>query len=92
MLNYERLNDLPTDVKLLIANAQVLVNKTKQSMKENPYDIDLSGKTQLKSDCKAIEKKIKEFSKGKFTDRDEKELEVLFIRLKTSAEALLDIK
>ena len=39
-----------------------------------------------------LKKKIKEFSKGKFTDRDEKELEVLFIRLKTSAEALLDIK
>lgn len=89
MVNYERLNDLPTEVKLLIANAQALVDNTQKRMKENPYHVDLSGKAQLKSDCKAIEKKIKEFSKGKATAKDVKELEVLSVRLNTSAKALL---
>jgi len=92
MNSYERLNSLPTEVKILIANAQALVDNTMKWMKENPYHVDLSGKTQLKGDCRAIEKKIKEFSKGKVTDKDVRELEVLFIRLTTSAEALLDIK
>ena len=92
MLNYERLNDLPTEVKLLIVNAQALVDRTQKLMKETPYDIDLPGKTQLKSDCKAIEKKIKTFSKGKAVEKDVKELEVLFVRLTTSAKALLGME
>lgn len=92
MVSYEQLNELPTDVKILIANALELVNKTQKMMKERSYEVDLPGKTQLKSDCKAIEKKIKEFSKGKATDKDVKELEVLVVRLNTSAAALLGMK
>lgn len=92
MLSYERLNDLPADVKILIANAQALVDKTRILMKEKPYIVDLTGKAQLKSDCRAIEKKIKEFAKGKATDKDVKELEILIIRLTTSSKALLGLK
>lgn len=89
MINYKCLNDLPTEVKVLIVNAQTLVDKTQKQMKEKPYRVDLSGKMQLKSDCKAIEKKIKEFSQGKATEKDVKELEILMIRLTTTAEALI---
>lgn len=92
MINYERLNDLPTEIKVLIANAQALVDNTQRQMKEKPYHVDLPGKMQLKSDCKAIEKKIKEFSQGKAKEKDVKELEVLMIRLTTAAEVLLGKK
>lgn len=92
MIDYKNLNDLPTDIKLAIANGQALVDQTRELMKEKTYDIDMTGKFQLKDDCKAVEKKIKLFAKGKATEKDVKDLEVAMIRLKTSAGALLGLK
>lgn len=88
----ENLNSLPPEVKILIVNAQALVDKTKAAMKEKRTEIDLTGKFQLKDDCKAIEKLIKKFSSGKASEKDVKALELAVIRLKTTAGALVGIK
>lgn len=92
MSNFDNMNSLPTEVKLLIVNAQTLVDKTKIAMKEKRTEIDLTGKFQLKDDCKAIEKIIKKFSAGKSMEKDIKALEVAMIRLQTTAGALAGVK
>ena len=88
----ENMNSLPTEVKMLIVNAQSLVDKTKLAIKEKRTDIDLTGKFQLRDDCKAIEKIIKKFTAGKVSDKEIKALELAVIRLQTTAGALLGIK
>lgn len=88
----DNLNSLPTEVKIIIVNAQALVDKTKVAMKEKRTEIDLTGKFQLKDDCKAIEKLIKKFASGKSNEKDVKALELAVLRLKTTAGALVGIK
>jgi len=88
----ENLNNLSTEVKILIVNAQTLVDKTRVAVKEKRTEVDLTGKFQLKDDCKAIEKIIKKFSSGKFSEKDVKALELAVIRLKTTAGALVGVK
>lgn len=92
MSNFENVNQLPADVKILIVNAQSLVDRTKDAMKEKRTEVDLTGKFQLRDDCKAIEKLIKKFSSGKASEKDVKALEVAVIRLKTTAGALVGVK
>lgn len=92
MSKLENMNCLPTEVKILIVNAQSLVDRTKAAMKEKRTDIDLTGKFQLRDDCKAIEKIIKKFTAGKVSDKEIKALELAVIRLQTTAGALLGIK
>lgn len=86
------LNNLSPEVKILIVNAQTLVDKTRAAVKEKRTEVDLTGKFQLKDDCKAIEKIIKKFSSGKFSEKDVKALELAVIRLKTTAGALVGVK
>ena len=85
------LNQLPTEVKILIANAQALVDKTRAGVKEKRTEVDLTGKFQLKDDCKAIEKVIDKMKKGKVDSKTVRELELATTRLKTTAGALLKI-
>lgn len=92
MSNFENLNNLSSEVKILIVNAQTLVDKTKVAMKEKRTEVDLTGKFQLRDDCKAIEKIIKKFSSGKAGEKDVKALELAVIRLQTTAGALVGVK
>jgi len=92
MSNFETMNSLPTEVKLLIVNAQSLVDRTRSAMKEKRTEIDLTGKFQLRDDCKVIEKLVKKFSSGKATEKDVKALELAIIRLQTTAGALVGVK
>ena len=66
MSNLGNMNQLPADVKILIVNAQSLVDRTKTAVKEKRTEVDMTGKFQLKDDCKAIEKIIKKFRIYKF--------------------------
>ena len=88
----ENMNSLPTEVKLLIVNGQALVDKTKKAMKEKRTEVDMTGKFQLKDDCKAIEKLVKKFAAGKASEEDVKALEVAIIRLQTTAGALVGVR
>jgi hypothetical protein len=86
------LNQLPTEVKILIVNAQTLVDKTKAGVKEKRTEVDLTGKFQLKDDCKAIEKLIKKIQSGKADEKIFRDLNLAVIRLQTTAGALLKIE
>ena len=88
----DNMNNLPTEVKVLIVNAQALVDKTRKAAKEKRTEIDMTGKFQLKDDCKAIEKIIKKFAAGKAAEKDIKALEIAVIRLQTTAGALVGVK
>lgn len=92
MNKFDNMNNLPTEVKILIVNAQALVDKTKTAMKDKRTELDLTGKFQLRDDCKAIEKLVKKFSTGKAVEKDVKALEVAVIRLKTTAGALVGVR
>ena len=88
----ENLNNLSPEVKILIVNAQTLVDKTKVAVKEKRTEVDMTGKFQLKDDCKAIEKIIKKFKAGKASENDVKALELAVVRLQTTAGALVGVK
>lgn len=92
MVDFKNMNHLPADVKILIVNAQSLVDRTKVAMKEKRTEVDLTGKFQLRDDCKAIEKIIKKFVAGKANEKDVKALELAVIRLQTTAGALVNVK
>ena len=85
MADFSHLNHLESEVKLLIVNAQELVEKTKIGIKEKGYLIGLVGKGQLKDDCKAVERLIKKITKGKAKEKDFEELKLAVIRLKTTS-------
>lgn len=84
------LNDLPTEVKLLIVNGQNLVNEAKDKIQSREYYFDLTSKMQLKSDCKEVEKYIKSISKGKMNDKIVKSLELAITRLRTTLNGLIE--
>ena len=84
------LNNLPTEVKLLIVNGQNLVNEAKDKIQSREYYFDLTSKMQLKSDCKEVEKYIKSISKGKMNDKIVKSLELAITRLRTTLDGLIE--
>ena len=67
-INYEKLNQLPTDKKLSIIRALKLVEETRKRMKEQGVDVSLPYRMQLKNDCEDIERRIKTFEKGKIPE------------------------
>lgn len=81
--------DLPTEIKVLIINGQDLVDKTRKHVKEKGWEVDLTGKAQLRDDCARVEKLIKKLNTGKYKDADVKALEKAIICLKTTSTGLL---
>ena len=92
MADFSNLNHLDTDTKLLLVNGQALVDKTRAGIKEKGYLIGLAGKGQLKDDCKAVERLIKKFEKGKVKEKDAEELKLAIVRLTTTSEGLFQYK
>ena len=92
MSKLDNLNSLSPEVKILIVNAQTLVDKTKAAVKTKRTEVDMTGKFQLKDDCKAVEKIIKKFGAGKANEKDVKALELAVVRLQTTAGALVGVK
>lgn len=89
MNNFSNLNHLPPEVKLLIVNGQTLVDDAKSKMKSGEYRFDLTSRWQLKNDCKEVERYIKLISKGKLNEKNQKELELAIIRLRTTLEGVI---
>ena len=58
MADFEELNELPAEVKVLIVQGQTLVEETRAKAKEKAWEVDLTGKMQLKTDCADVEKAI----------------------------------
>ena len=87
----EALNSLPAEVKILIVQAQTLVETTREGVKEKGWDLDMTGKMQLKTDCADVENAIHKISK-KFGPKEQKALELAVIRLQTTSQGLLGEK
>lgn len=82
-------NELSTEVKLAIVQAQTLVDETKKKQNGQAKGLDLTCRFQLRDDYKAIESYIKKVKQGKAKGDVVTELNTLMIRLKTSADGIL---
>lgn len=87
MAKMEKLNELPDEIKVLIVNGQTLADKTKTNM--NGRGLDMTCRFQLRDDCKAVEKYIKQIKKGKYSEKDVTALRLAIVRLQTSSDALI---
>ena len=67
--NFEKLNDLPPDIKVEIARARKLIEETRERMKEQGLDVSLPYRMQLKSDCAELERMMKRFEKARYSKR-----------------------
>lgn len=84
------LNSLSTESKLLIVNAQALVDESKNALKNKQLYLDLTSNMLLKSNCRDIERKIKEIQKGKNVDKNLKTLEKDIIILRTNLDGIVN--
>ena len=89
MKDFSKLNELPAEVKVLIANGQALVEEAKAAMQNNDYDFDLTSKRELKTDIKNVEKNIQVIAKGKVSEKNIKKLENSIICLRTILNGLI---
>lgn len=90
MNDFSDLNNLSTEAKMIIVNAQALVDETKSTVKNKQLYLDLTSSMQLKSDCKDIERRIKEIQKGKNVEKNLKMLEVNMIKLRTNLNGIVN--
>lgn len=89
MADFENLNQLPAEVKILLVQAQTQLDQTRKEMKERGLSVDLTGRLQLRDDCRALEQSIKKIAKGKYKEKDMEALKLAMIRLNTVAEGVL---
>ena len=89
MHDMRKMNDLPTEVKLLVVKAQTLVDETRSRMKKPGLYLDLTCKMQLKNDCAEAERRIKGLAKSKNLQKDVEKLNQTVLRLKTTSENIL---
>lgn len=82
-------NQLPTEVKIKIVNAQTLVDEARKVVQNREYYFDLTSKWQLKSDCKEVEKQIRLISDGNVSEKAIKNLEVAVVKLQTTLNGLI---
>lgn len=90
MNDFSNLNHLPSEVKILIANGQALIDEAKDKMHDRTYYFDLTSNIQLKADYKEVEKYIKLISRGKLNDKNRNALELAIIRLRTTVDGLIN--
>ena len=88
--DFSSLNDLPVDIKILIVNAQDLVDKTQEKMKDRDLNMDLTSKALLKSNCKEIEKYLGMISKNKLDDKILTKLELAMTKLETNLNGIVN--
>lgn len=88
VIDFSKLNDLPTEVKTLIVTGQSLIDAAEQTLKDRYCGFDLTSKRQLKSDCVKVEKCIQKFYTGKMTEKNIQQLETAVTCLDTSYKGL----
>ncbi len=88
-IHYEKLNYLPTDIKIFIVRTASLIEQTRSRMKEQGNEVSLPYRMQLKGDCEEIERLIKTFEKGKARKKQIDRLYMLSANLQTESENIL---
>ena len=69
MSDFSNLNELPTEDKLTLANAQALLDETKGVLSSRKYPLDMTSLWQLKADCREVQMLIKMIQKGKKVEK-----------------------
>lgn len=87
--DFSNLNDIPTELKLLIVTGQNLIDRTKRTMEDYSLDFDLTSKRELKADCKQVEKYITLIAKGKITEKNIQGLQDSITKLQTILNGLV---
>lgn len=87
--DFSELNDLPAELKILIVNAQTLVDKAREKIKDRDLYMDMTSKMLLKTDCKEVEKYIKLISKGKTDEKTKAALELAVTKLNTNLDGII---
>lgn len=89
MKDFSNLNNLPAEVKLLIVNGQILVEKATKTLNDRNNNFDLTSKRELKADCRQVEKYIQLIENGKITEKNVKALEKSVVKLQTILTGLI---
>lgn len=89
MKDFSKLNELPSEVKVLLVNSQNLVAEAKEALQGRKYDFDLTSKRELRSDIKNVERYLTLIKKGKVTEKNVKRLENASVYLHTVLNGLI---
>lgn len=83
MKDFSNLNDLPTEVKQLIVEGQLLIDDAKEKLEIHRCDFDLTSKKEIKSDIRSVEKCIDAISRGKVNEKTVLQLKNAIQKLRT---------
>ena len=90
MMDFSNLNNLTTEQKIVVANAQALMDETNELIKSRKYLLDMTSLWQLKGDCREIQMLIKMIQKGKKIEKNIASLENSTVRLRTNLTGVIN--
>lgn len=90
MSDFSNLNNLPTEDKILLANAQSLLDETKEMISSHKYPLDMTSLWQLKGDCREVQMLIKMIQKNKKIEKNLKLLSTSLVRLRTNLTGIVN--
>lgn len=90
MSDFSNLNNLPTEDKILLANAQSLLDETKEMISSHKYPLDMTSLWQLKGDCREVQMLIKMIQKNKKIEKNLKLLATSVVRLRTNLTGIVN--
>ncbi len=90
MSDFSNLNNLPTEDKILLANAQSLLDETKEMISSHKYPLDMTSLWQLKGDCREVQMLIKMIQKNKKIEKNLKLLSTSLVRLRTNLTGIIN--
>lgn len=86
---YAGVDQLRRDTLELIGDANLLLSRTKQAMKEHEKQLARADKKQLKNDCNALQKQLSKIRVDKITEAQAEELRQVKRNLEDSAKRIL---
>ena len=88
---YAGVDQLRRDTLEMIGEANLLLSKTRQAMKERDKQLDKADKKQLKNECNALQKLLSKVRVDKITEEQAEELRQAKTQLETSANRILHV-
>ena len=85
---YASIDNLRTEALEVLGEAQSLLSKTEQALKQAGKDIDKAEKKQIKKDCGELQKKISKMKVDKVTEEQLNELRQVKVQLEISSAGL----
>lgn len=89
MRDFSNLNHLPTEIKQLIIEGELLIEEANQKLEIYRRDFDLTSKREIKSDIRSVEKYIEVIVRGKVTEKTVLQLQNAIQKLRTILNGLV---